>query len=32
MGPVNLLTVATDGKIQPTKYFEILKDSISDVY
>jgi hypothetical protein len=30
--PVNLVTVGMDGKVHPTKYLEILKNAISDVY
>jgi hypothetical protein len=30
--PVNLLTVTPDGKIIPTKYLEILKNAVSEVY
>ena len=30
--PVNLLTFTSDGKILPTKYLEMLENTVSDVY
>jgi Cellulase (glycosyl hydrolase family 5) len=30
--PVNLLTVTPDGQMHPTKYFEILKNAVSEVH
>jgi hypothetical protein len=30
--PVNLLTITPDGKILPTKYLEMLKNAVSEVY
>jgi cellulase (glycosyl hydrolase family 5) len=32
VAPTNLLTVTPDGKIQPTKYLEVLKNAISEIY
>jgi hypothetical protein len=32
IAPVNLLTIAQDGKILPTKYLEMLKNAVSEVY
>jgi hypothetical protein len=32
LAPVNLLTVTPDGKIHPTKYLEVLKNAVSEVY
>jgi len=32
VAPVNLLTVTQDGKIHPTKYLEVLKNAVSEIY
>jgi hypothetical protein len=32
MASVNLLTVTQDGKIHPTKYLEVLKNAVSEIY
>ena len=32
VAPTNLLTVTPDAKIQPTKYLEVLKNAISEIY
>ena len=32
IAPVNLLTVTQDGKIHPTKYLEVLKNAVSEIY
>jgi hypothetical protein len=32
VAPVNLLTVTQDGEIHPTKYLEVLKNAVSEIY